>query len=619
MSKRKGMDWSDEVSLSDEDADGSMSVGFVEHTSKRPVVRGRIQGFEVLSLPDIVAKQNANLCEIRDMTGIDLGRCRILLRHYNWNTEKLQEKLFDDPERALREVHLALPSEFTPTLPVECGTCMEELTTEEETAFLTCHHIFCRSCWSEYLSLKINEEGQKAGLVTCMAHKCRTPVDEAHVARLVSQETYNKYMRFLLDDYIKGNSKLTWCPLPGCEKCISIKSEVRGAVKCDRGEWWCFTCKEPSHQPATCEMVKAWKKKCTDDSETYNWLSFNTKDCPSCKKVTEKNGGCNHISCVCGAHWCWMCNGVFDSRSVYQHSCNAFDDRAAFDDDKLKARASLDRYLHYFTRFGAHDQSKQKESDIARNMQLKMDELIKTDGSTSWIDVRYLEESIETLFECRDNLKWTYVFAFYFFDSALTEKLAEEFRPFASKEEAVKAKDQFEFHQLGLESTTEQLSKFLEMPVATIVAQENYRLTVINLATTARKKFDAMFDIVDWIRTKGATGSWFRLAAEAAAKAEEARLLSQQKEEKGKPKAKSKVKEPPVKKHKSRLFGRRGRGIILPPAAPVPVAVPTPVANRSNNNNKKEPIVVSDNEVEEEEEEEDFELQQAIAASLGQL
>ena len=29
--------------------------------------------------------------------------------------------------------------------------------------------------------------------------------------------------------------------------------------------------------------------------------------CPYCVSPINKNGGCNHISCVCGEHLCWKC------------------------------------------------------------------------------------------------------------------------------------------------------------------------------------------------------------------------------------------------------------------------------------------------------------------------
>jgi hypothetical protein len=50
-----------------------------------------------------------------------------------------------------------------------------------------------------------------------------------------------------------------------------------------------------------------------------------------------------------------MCLGLFDSVKVYQHSCNAFDDKNAFSFDAAKrAQAKLERYLHYSTRYDNH-------------------------------------------------------------------------------------------------------------------------------------------------------------------------------------------------------------------------------------------------------------------------
>lgn len=407
---------------------------------------------------------------------------------------------------ALAEVHLSVPNDFLPNVPCNCPVCDEPIADPAQLAWLTCEHAFCQDCWSQYLNLKISEEGQRAGLVVCMSPRCPTPVDEGHVARLVSPEKYNKYMRFMLEDFVNQNKLLTWCPFPGCEKAIKIPSaDLRGSVQCpDHKPWWCFWCKAASHQPATCGMQKAWEKKCSDDSETANWLNSHTKDCPTCHKATEKNGGCNHISCTCGAHWCWMCSGLFDSKTVYSHKCNAFNDAGAFSsENRQSARASLDRYLHYFTRYQAHDQSNQLEQSLVEKIREKMDLLPHIDPKTSWIDVRYLEESVVTLSQCRENLKWTYVLAFYLFDISPDQRPAGiDFPAFAGPADLEKGKAQFEFHQLGLETTTEQLSGMLELSAEETAKKANFRVDVINLTATARRKFDAMFDVIEWLRNR---------------------------------------------------------------------------------------------------------------------
>ena len=42
--------------------------------------------------------------------------------------------------------------------------------------------------------------------------------------------------------------------------------------------------------------------------------------CPACNAPTFKTSGCNHITCICGEHWCWNCaSGGFDAGSIYEH------------------------------------------------------------------------------------------------------------------------------------------------------------------------------------------------------------------------------------------------------------------------------------------------------------
>lgn len=43
------------------------------------------------------------------------------------------------------------------------------------------------------------------------------------------------------------------------------------------------------------------------------------KQCPKCTVLTQLIDGCNHVTCLCNAHWCWTCGKQFDARSIYGH------------------------------------------------------------------------------------------------------------------------------------------------------------------------------------------------------------------------------------------------------------------------------------------------------------
>jgi hypothetical protein len=46
----------------------------------------------------------------------------------------------------------------------------------------------------------------------------------------------------------------------------------------------------------------------------------NLKRCPNCSTPTSRIDGCNHIHCICGRHWCYVCRfSANDSPTVYNH------------------------------------------------------------------------------------------------------------------------------------------------------------------------------------------------------------------------------------------------------------------------------------------------------------
>ncbi len=60
------------------------------------------------------------------------------------------------------------------------------------------------------------------------------------------------------------------------------------------------------------EKIEKQEKENTKKSLEYI-LEEEIAICLDCKNIIQKTGGCNHITCNCGAEFCWRCNERYDN------------------------------------------------------------------------------------------------------------------------------------------------------------------------------------------------------------------------------------------------------------------------------------------------------------------
>ncbi|CAB60562.1 RBR-type E3 ubiquitin transferase [Caenorhabditis elegans] len=247
------------------------------------------------------------------------------------------------------------------------------------------------------------------------------------------------YRKLIISSYVETNSQLKWCPGAGCGKAVKGEPSDREPAVCTCGERFCFACAQDWHDPLSCRHMKMWRKKCSDDSETLNWINANTKPCPKCSVTIEKNGGCNHMSCKsssCRYEFCWLCLGDWKNHA----QCNRYVEDDNKTDSRSLSRKNLQRYLFYYNRFMAHQNSMKLEGKLYAKVEVKMD--LMQALSMSWIEVQFLRRAVDALCECRRTLKYAYAFAYYLEANNMTTL--------------------FETNQSDLELATEQLSGMLE-------------------------------------------------------------------------------------------------------------------------------------------------------------
>uniref|UniRef100_A0A4W3K2X6 RBR-type E3 ubiquitin transferase n=1 Tax=Callorhinchus milii TaxID=7868 RepID=A0A4W3K2X6_CALMI len=382
---------------------------------------------------------------------------KLILVNFHWKIPEISERAFH-----------AFPLICFQTLihsSHQCGVCLQ-LVRKENLISLPCHHQFCRSCWEQHSTVLV-KDGIGVG-ISCMAQDCllRTPEDFAFPL-LASEELKEKYRRYLFRDYIESHYQLQLCPGADCPMVIQVQEPKARRVQCSLcNEVFCFKCRQMYHAPTDCTTIKKWLTKCADDSETANYISAHTKDCPKCNICIEKNGGCNHMQCSkCKHDFCWMCLGDWKTHGSEYYECSRYKENPDIvnQSQQAQAREALKKYLFYFERWENHNKSLQLEAQTYQRIQEKIQERVMNNLGT-WIDWQYLQNAAKLLAKCRYTLQYTYPYAYYM-ESGPRKKL-------------------FEYQQAQLEAEIENLSWKVERADITL---ENTFSSTMHIAEQRRR------------------------------------------------------------------------------------------------------------------------------------
>ncbi|UMM20703.1 hypothetical protein L5515_015881 [Caenorhabditis briggsae] len=363
---------------------------------------------QFLTTSELEEEMEGTISDVQSILEVSRGSCRILLRKHKWNKEHLMEHFHDFSSLETTELLVAASNDGE--CPICCGV--------GSLSSLSCNHSACDICWEAYLSQRIVAG---VGGIECMATGCKLLAEDEKALKytgcslqvlrhITDPAMVALFRRRMIESYVKANSQLKWCPGADCGRAVKLTHTYNHPITCPCGCTFCFSCGENWHAPVSCRLLRIWNLRCIDDTESFNWINANTKDCPNCNKHIEKAGGCNKIMCQsCRFLFCWMCLKNWD---VHGYSpCNSFEVKSA-KDARDQSRFDLNRYLFYYNRFLGHQRSLKLEEKLKATVQVKMEQLQKRSTMT-WIDVQFLPDAIEVLSACRRTMIYTYVFAFY--------------------------------------------------------------------------------------------------------------------------------------------------------------------------------------------------------------
>ncbi|XP_058798758.1 potential E3 ubiquitin-protein ligase ariadne-2-like isoform X2 [Phymastichus coffea] len=373
---------------------------------------------------------------------------KLYLHAYKWAIQEIisnyQNKTLDVTVCQKMKISELLESPFT-KCPAEnvCLVCYSSLSIEQFST-LNCGHLFCKNCWCIHFETQILQ-GISTG-ISCMANNCNALAPEDFVLSLLTKPVMReRYQQFVFRDYVKSHPQLRFCPGPNCQIVIKSKEPRSKRVICNICKTvFCFRCGMDYHAPTDCSTIRKWLTKCADDSETANYISAHTKDCPKCHICIEKNGGCNHMQCYnCKHDFCWMCLGDWKTHGSEYYECSRYKENPniAHESVHAQAREALKKYLHYYERWENHSKSLKLEEQTMEEIKLRINKKVMNSSGT-WIDWQHLFEAASLLARCRYTLQYTYPYAYYM--------------------EGGPRKELFEYQQAQLEAEIENLSWKIE-------------------------------------------------------------------------------------------------------------------------------------------------------------
>ncbi|KAL7787053.1 hypothetical protein V8C37DRAFT_274579 [Trichoderma ceciliae] len=203
---------------------------------------------------------------------------------------------------------------------MECPSCFCEA---EDPIRMSCDHVYCSDCFVQMCVAEMT--ATREFRICCVKATdsngkiCQKAFSLSEIQEHLPSETFEDMLEKSFESYVTRHPDgFTYCPSPDCDQIYRISSP-------DSERPSTFTCKKCLTSTCTICHNSHPGRPCAGGNRS-NALSNKTKEelgikaCPKCKTLMEKRGGCNHMTCKCGAHVCWVCLVSFDaSEHCYDH------------------------------------------------------------------------------------------------------------------------------------------------------------------------------------------------------------------------------------------------------------------------------------------------------------
>ncbi|RDA95856.1 hypothetical protein CP533_5165 [Ophiocordyceps camponoti-saundersi (nom. inval.)] len=176
--------------------------------------------------------------------------------------------------------------------PTTVCTCCGDQHVFYDVARCPCKHEYCRECLASLFTASIGDES------LFPSRCCKQPIPIEPNQVFLPSELVGKFKAKKIEFETPNR---TYCYEPTCSTFVPlqfIKNDVATCTRCAKTT--CTICKQMSHRgdcpkdPAVQELLRI--------AAANQW-----QHCYSCARLVELAHGCNHITCICRAEFCYVC------------------------------------------------------------------------------------------------------------------------------------------------------------------------------------------------------------------------------------------------------------------------------------------------------------------------
>ncbi|KIH90910.1 hypothetical protein SPBR_00093 [Sporothrix brasiliensis 5110] len=209
--------------------------------------------------------------------------------------------------------------EPAPPPTIECISCFEDVPRKE--AVQTVCHAYCMDCFQQLVTTALANEAQFPP--KC----CLNEVPSATVTKYVPRDLARQY-KDKVDEFAMPIADRVYCPTVDCGVYVppAHVAKVARIARCRNGHETCTACRQPAHgrgadNREACPEASAQDRR---DQQLADELAAEEgwRRCIRCAVIIEHREACQHMTCRCGAEFCYVCGLVW-------HTCRcSMDDLA---------------------------------------------------------------------------------------------------------------------------------------------------------------------------------------------------------------------------------------------------------------------------------------------------